>query len=293
MNDNSVRSLFPKFADTTEIYRSGEDFFLFLHPKMKDYRLDFMQPDYYSFIVVRNGQINALIDGTQYQVPTNSSLAILPRQHVVTEVLDENINSIVWLLSSEFASKLLVQNEYTVYSNLNRNPVRHYSPEEMRIVEDIAILQRDALLHPKANSLIDFNAMLLSFGFRMLFWGRVEEANMVNVESARHEMMMMRFTQLLDRHYLREHRVAWYAGELCVAPKYLSECAKRATGHTAGWWIDHYLMRDTIRLLRQKRLSIKTISVRLGFEDPSAFGKWFKRLKGQSPAHFRQNECKR
>ena len=287
MSNTSVQSMFPELSETTEIYRNGEDFFMFLHPTMKEDRLDFMQPDYYSFIVVRRGGISAMIDGVQYQVPASSSLAILPRQHVVAEALDGDIDCIVWLLSSKFASKLMVQNEYTVYSTLNKNPVLFYSPEEMRIMDDIAFLQRDVLLHSKADRLIELNAMLLNIGFRMLSWGRLEETSAENVDCNRYEMMMMRFTQLLDRYYLQERRVAWYAGELCVAPKYLSECAKRATGHTAGWWIDHYLMRDALRLLRQKRLSVKTVSVRLGFEDPSAFGKWFKRLKGVSPVNFR------
>lgn len=292
MSTISVCNQFPVLCEKTEVLQNGEDFFLFLHPRMKEKRIDFVQPDYYSFIVVRSGCIKITTDGILYLVTESSSMAVLPRQHVVAEVLDENADCIVYLLSSSFASKLMVQNEYIIYSALNKNPVLHYSPEEMRVMDDLVQLQRDVLRHPIASQLLDINAMLLHINFRLVSLGRLRETNMEASGCNRYEMMMMRFTQPLDRYYLQERRIAWYASELCVAPKYLSECAKRATGHTAGWWIDHYLMRDAVRMLRQKRLSVKTIAFRLGFEDPSTFGKWFKRLKGLSPAHYRQDEGK-
>ena len=128
--------------------------------------------------------------------------------------------------------------------------------------------------------------MLLHIGFHLLAPLRLRENPQGEQDTKRHELRTLQFTALLDQCYVQYHRVAWYASKLCVAPKYLSESVKRATGHTAGWWIDHYLMRDATRMLRQGKLSVKTIAARLCFDDQSAFGKWFKRLKGSSPQKY-------
>lgn len=283
MKNLSIRNLFPDFDDKTVILHNSEDFFLILNPKMKNHCIGFIQPNYYSFILMRNGQIKSTVDGISYHVNAGSSIAILPRQHVLMEEESDEVDCIVYLFSSQLASKIMVQKEYSVYLSVKNNPVRQYSPEEMRIMEDLVILQHDVLKHPDATRLIELNTMLLNIGFRLLSSGSLKEDESDHTGGNRHELMMMRFTQLLDQYYLCEHRVAWYANQMCITPKYLNECSKRATNQTAGWWIDHYLMRDAIRLLQQKQLSVKATAARLGFEDQSAFGKWFKRIKGISP----------
>ncbi|WP_237216560.1 AraC family transcriptional regulator [Falsiroseomonas oryziterrae] len=42
------------------------------------------------------------------------------------------------------------------------------------------------------------------------------------------------------------------------------------------------------RLLRDTRMSVAAISEALGYCDPSAFGKWFRRAAGATPAHWRE-----
>ena len=285
----SFSRMFPDFAPPAKILHNGDEFILLLHPEMPRKKLDFQQPEYFTFIVVRSGYVYGTVDGTNYQANAPASIAILPRQHVNFDEFDPTADCVVYLLSTRLVQRIRLSNEFTIYAALQSNPVLQYTPTEMRILDDILQLQCDVLRHPQAEQLLDINAMLLHIGFHLLAPLRLRENAQGEQDTKRHELLTMRFTALLDECYVQQHRVAWYASELCVAPKYLSESVKRATRHPAGWWIDHYLMRDAIRMLRQGKLSVKTIAARLGFDDQSAFGKWFKRLKGVSPAHFRQN----
>ncbi|MBP5664234.1 MAG: AraC family transcriptional regulator [Bacteroidales bacterium] len=288
MNPPFIR-MFPDYAPPAKILHNGDEFILLLHPEMPKKKMDFQQPEYFTFIVVRNGYVCGTMDGTNYRANAPASIAILPRQHVHFDKFDPKADCVVYLLSTRLVQRIRLNNEFTVYAALQSNPVLQYTPAEMRILDDILQLQCDVLQHTQAEQLLDINAMLLHIGFHLLAPLRLRENAQGEQDTKRHELLTMRFTALLDQYYAQQHRVAWYASELCVAPKYLSESVKRATNHTAGWWIDHYLMRDATRMLRQGKLSVKTIAARLSFDDQSAFGKWFKRLKGVSPAHFRQN----
>ena len=285
----SFISIFSDYAPPSKIMHNGDEFILILHPEMPKKKLDFQQPEYFTFIVVRRGYVCSTMDGTNYRANAPASIAILPRQHVHFDKFDPKADCVVYLLSTRLVQRIRLNNEFTVYAALQSNPVLQYTPAEMRILDDILQLQCDVLQHPQAEQLLDINAMLLHIGFHLLAPLRLRENTQGEQDTKRHELLAIRFTALLDQYYAQQHRVAWYASKLCVAPKYLSESVKRATNHTAGWWIDHYLMRDATHMLRQGKLSVKTIAARLGFDDQSAFGKWFKRLKGVSPAHFRQN----
>lgn len=61
-----------------------------------------------------------------------------------------------------------------------------------------------------------------------------------------------------------------------------------ASGKTGVQWIDTIVVREAERLLLSTTMSVAEICTRLGFDDPSAFGKYFKRIKGVSPKHFRE-----
>ena len=53
--------------------------------------------------------------------------------------------------------------------------------------------------------------------------------------------VMNKFFALLDSGVYREHReVTYYASELCITPKYLSEICKKVSGHSANFWINRY-----------------------------------------------------
>lgn len=102
--------------------------------------------------------------------------------------------------------------------------------------------------------------------------------------------LVTRFQQLVAQHAPQRRPVADYASWLCVTSKYLSETVKAATGKTAGEWIASQVLREARHLLWQTDHSVGQVAEALGFSDASAFGKFFRRQTGQTPAAYQQQK---
>ena len=67
--------------------------------------------------------------------------------------------------------------------------------------------------------------------------------------------------------------------------QYVGECSTQSPLSL----INNRIILEAKRLLRYSNFSVKEIAFRLGFEDPSYFVKFFKRLVHRSPADYRES----
>ncbi|WP_316839064.1 helix-turn-helix domain-containing protein [Pedobacter gandavensis] len=114
-------------------------------------------------------------------------------------------------------------------------------------------------------------------------------ANQVNQILSRKENLMMNFVILVQEQFRTERKVLNYANQLHVTAKYLTETIKEISGSTAGDFIDHIVLLEAKSLLLNPKLSIAEIALQINFSDQSFFGKFFKRLTGQSPKAYRNS----
>lgn len=82
--------------------------------------------------------------------------------------------------------------------------------------------------------------------------------------------------------------VGYYADQLCVTPKYLSEVCRKVSGYAANFWINRYATIDIARLLKDKSLSFTEISDMYGFTSQSHFSRYVQQNLGASPSVFRE-----
>lgn len=95
------------------------------------------------------------------------------------------------------------------------------------------------------------------------------------------------FMHLLHEYYCEQRTVAFYAGKLCISPKYLSLLVRDVTGRSAAAIIDQYVINEAKNMLRYSGYTIQQVAYKLNFPNQSAFGKYFKHLTGVSPTAFR------
>ena len=84
------------------------------------------------------------------------------------------------------------------------------------------------------------------------------------------------------------YTVNYFAKYLTVHPNHLNAVTKRVTGNTAKAFIQEHIISVAKSLLIQTDLSIKEISYRLSFSEPSHFSSFFKKITGFTAVEYKK-----
>jgi AraC family transcriptional regulator, transcriptional activator of pobA len=96
------------------------------------------------------------------------------------------------------------------------------------------------------------------------------------------------YKQLLTHYIHTERSVAFYAEHLHITPNHLNKSVKQVTGKSASSLIADMIILEAKVLLQHTLHTVAEISYKLGFEDQSYFGRYFKLHSGQTPLGYRQ-----
>ncbi len=95
------------------------------------------------------------------------------------------------------------------------------------------------------------------------------------------------FNQLLRVHFREHHDITYYAEKLNISPRYLAMVVKQVSNFTVSTFINRQLLLEACWLLKATDISIHQISEDLHFADQASFSKFFKRMNGVTPLHYR------
>lgn len=98
--------------------------------------------------------------------------------------------------------------------------------------------------------------------------------------------LLFEFLALIDKHYLEDRTVAFYAEKLKVTPNYLNVLCKKDFYCKATELIDDRVLLEAQRLLIAG-VSIKETAFELNFSDVSYFSRYFRLRTAQTPKNFR------
>lgn len=104
--------------------------------------------------------------------------------------------------------------------------------------------------------------------------------------------LVRRFQALVEEHYREYHRVQDYAALLHIAPKTLTHALQRTGEESPRRFIQKRLVLEAKRMLSYGTESSQEIAYNLGFQDPSHFGKLFRRYMDQSPRQYRESKSR-
>ena len=103
------------------------------------------------------------------------------------------------------------------------------------------------------------------------------------------EIIFTKFIKKVEMNFRHERRVSWYAKELGITPKYLSEAVSSVSHRTPNEWIDYYIILELRVQLKNTIKNIKEIAEELHFPNQSFLGKFFKDHVGMSPSKYRKS----
>jgi AraC-like DNA-binding protein len=106
-------------------------------------------------------------------------------------------------------------------------------------------------------------------------------------QAAADSEILSRFRQSIDVGYASSRQVDDYARQLGCSVRTLTRASLAATGRTAKQLLDERVALEAKRLLAESDLPVAGVGARLGFSEPTNFGRFFARTVGSSPGAFR------
>ena len=175
------------------------------------------------------------------------------------------------------------------YSQLATEPCYVWSTgEECDITQYISLLDSTEEGRSSSFSLHERKLLLLALTHRLCSIYSRKLLLQQGTLSHKHEIFI-KLIQEIEHSYMHERRVEYYAGRLCLSPKYLSTLSKEICGYTVQELIFKAIIQKSISLLQNTQKTIQEIADEFNFSNASHFGTFFKKQTGTSPQHYRKN----
>ncbi len=107
---------------------------------------------------------------------------------------------------------------------------------------------------------------------------------------ANSSQIFLRFCSLVQEHCRKRRDVAFYADQLCITPKYLSQVSNKVTNVSALQWINYYAGFELVSLLDNPRLTIQDIAYDMDFSSPNHFTRYCRKVLGMTPTEYRNRQ---
>lgn len=116
---------------------------------------------------------------------------------------------------------------------------------------------------------------------------RLLAAQTIAPRANRATALVRSFQLLVEKHFHDWPTLTPYARELGVSVNHLNDVLSETTTRAAGEHLRQRRLLAAKRQLLHSELSVSEIGYRLGFKDPSYFGRFFRRYEQLTPAAFR------
>ena len=161
----------------------------------------------------------------------------------------------------------------------------HLEPAQQEFLDQLHLMLYQHLKQPDGSSQVTLHLVSALLWYVDNLWSRHEQTDRKN--QSREQRLFTDFIQLVSEFAPEHHTIDFYASRLCITPRYLSTVVKQASGRSAKQWIDEALVtRIKIDLLHTQK-PITRICDDMNFPNPSFLTKFFKRMTGKTPSHFR------
>ena len=182
-----------------------------------------------------------------------------------------------------------LQLEQTVYSSLREDRCRQDTPVVTNIINGMFSLLKvyfDQSEFTCISQLVLCQLKAFFIGFHE-YLQRNPQYRPDEVKSYRVRELFNRFMMLLERDYKISRDVNYYAEQMNISSKYLTNIVNQVTGHTPKTIIDQYVILQLKMHLKRTTQSIKEMAWEFHFADVSFFCRYFKKHTDLTPQQIR------
>jgi AraC family transcriptional activator of pobA len=241
---------------------------------------------YEIFVFFKGGGVHQ-IDFKEYHIESGSLHFISPGQvHQIRRA--KGCHGYVITFTEELYALYEEQKNFLqqieLYHNYSAPTLVNFAPEFFERIRRLT-LQMETEYH--SQGLMREELMRSYLNIMLIHSNRVFKSQQSDLSAVNKNFILQRFRQLLDVHFIENQHVQEYARMLGVTPNHLNDTIKKATGITASQQIHERLLLEAKRMLFNTEFSIKEIAFALRFQDPTYFGRFFRKLANTTPGEFR------
>ena len=247
--------------------------------------------DFYEILYVTEGRGTHYIDFNAYPIEPNTFYFISPGQVHYWEATVP-IEGNILLFTDDFL--LLDPADYMLVSELSFFHTVADSPIlQLNETEHLAMMALYSTI-AKEFKVFDFRAASVLRAYLHILLVQIQRLCSDKEDAHEKEQTMIaqkltrQFKQLITTQAISGKSVRHYAEQLGISVNHLSKTVKTTTGYTPGQLIRQEVILEAKRLFQHTDLTATEVGYRLGFEDISYFGRFFKREVGTTPGQFRQ-----
>ena len=267
---------------------------------MLDYQIynilaDFVRPDafhkdYHIHLLCKGGKMFFFCGHKSFEV-TAGDFLIWQMTTEFTEIsYSEDFDADLLMISNPFLSRHNPEMIWATkgYIYIKEHPVFRLDPDELEMIGTDFKQFFQRIRAPRTlfgEEIVGSLLAILLYDMWNIYSREIEKTEIEDITS-RH---FLRFLMSVQEHCREQREVAWYARELGLAPKYLSEISKSITGRPAGDWIDSYSAHELQKLLSDQRLTLTDIVDAMHFSSQPALTRYMKRVMNTTPSEYRKN----
>jgi AraC-like DNA-binding protein len=248
---------------------------------------DYMQ-NYFTHILCLGGSGQFRINDKLWTIKKDELVILLPKSKIYDLMFTPDFQATILLVSFDLMSKNNPDIGWGIKGYLfsQENPVVSLGQENAeRCKNNIHLLFEKYIdfKHRFRSEIINLQLKL----FILEMWNMLAAEMEKQIKNNEKNSLFQRFLQLVQLHCMEQREVEYYASELCISPKYLSEVCKKSSGKNASEWIQNYTTTRLILLLRNEHLSLNEIADSMNFSSQSFFSRYVKKVLGVSPREYR------
>jgi len=142
-------------------------------------------------------------------------------------------------------------------------------------------------LEAKDNHSIEIIRSLIQVLIHKLF--RLKSKGKDNFINQKYHLNFLSLQELIEKECFESKTVSYYANKMGVTSRTLNNITQSIIGKSAKAFIDEIVILQIKRLLINSQFSFTEIAYQAGFDDPTNFFKYFKKLTGLTPKQFKEN----
>lgn len=244
---------------------------------------------YGAILICRKGKAMLNVNYKDWELYDGAVITVFPNDVVKLRV-EETFQVEMLKYNPSLLREASLQLEQTVYSSLREDRCRQDTPVVTNIINGMFALLKvyfDQSECTCISQLVLCQLKAFFIGFHE-YLQRNPQYRPDEVKSYRVRELFNRFMMLLEKDYKISRDVNYYAEQMNISSKYLTNIVNQVTGHTPKTIIDQYVILQLKMHLKRTTQSIKEMAWEFHFADVSFFCRYFKKHTGLTPQQIRE-----